>query len=114
VSFVRGVSPIGDDAMRDREVDTIWQAGAVVKATSRLGIVATANFMRTTGEDAIAGEPPLYGPVTFPYMTGSISYDVPRAGRITLDVQRTYLFQELLPLNDFRATLVTIRYSRGF
>jgi hypothetical protein len=41
-------------------------------------------------------------------------YEIPRVGRVSVDVQRTYLFQELLPLNDFRATLVTVRYSRGF
>ena len=100
--------------MRDREIDRVWQAGATIKATTALGITATANFLKTAGTDAIAGEPPLYGPTTFPYMTGTIYYDIPRAGRVSVDLQRTYMFQEVLPLNDFRATLVTIRYSRGF
>jgi len=29
-------------------------------------------------------------------------------------LQRTYLLQELLPLNDFRANLLTLRFSRAF
>ena len=66
VSFLRGVSPVADNLMSDREVDRVWQAGAMVKATDRFGFSATANFDRTTGTDTIAGEPPLYGPVTFP------------------------------------------------
>jgi opacity protein-like surface antigen len=114
VSFLRGTLPIADDQMTDREIDRIWQGGATVKVSSRVGITASGNFQRTTGTDSIVGEPPLYGASTFPYVTASAYVDLPRAGRLTLDVQRTYLFQELLPLNDFRATLVTIRYSHGF
>src|SRR5439155_580044 len=114
VSFLRGTAPIADDEVRDQERDRIWLIGAVVKATSRLGITATANFPRTTGTDTIAGEPPLYGPMTFPYGTGSIYYDVPRAGRVSIDLQRAHLYQDILPLNDFRATLLTVRFSRDF
>ena len=114
VTFLRGTAPIENVAMRDREIDRVWQAGATVKVTNQLGLTATGNFDRTTGLDTIAGEPPLYGPMTFPYATGMLYFDIPRVGRVSVDVQRTYLFQELLPLNDFRATLVTVRYSRGF
>jgi opacity protein-like surface antigen len=114
VSFLRGVAPIADDEMVDRERDRIWLVGAVVQLTSRLGFTGTANFVRTTGTDTIAGEPPLYGPVTFPYGTGSVYYDLPRVGRISVDLQRTRFEQEILFLNDFRATLLTLRFSRGF
>ena len=113
VNFLRGVAPL-TDAMSDREVDRVWQAGAIVKATDHFGVSATANFDRTTGTDTIAGEPPLYGPVTFPYATGTMYYDIPRAGRVSIDLQRTYLSQELLPLNNFRASVLMIRFSRRF
>lgn len=100
--------------MRDREIDRVWQAGVIGRPTGRLGITATANFDRTSGVDLIVGEPPLYGPLSFTYATGSVYYDIPRAGRIAVDLQRTYLIQELLPLNDFRANLLTLRFSRTF
>ena len=114
VSFLRGAAPILDDEMIDREKDRIWLVGALVKVTDRFGVTATANFLRTVGTDSIAGEPPLYGPMTFPYGTGSIYYDIPRAGRLSLDVSRAHWEQEILSLNDFRATLVTVRFSREF
>jgi hypothetical protein len=52
--------------------------------------------------------------MTFPFGTVSVSYDVPRAGKVSLDVQRMHYFQDLLPRNDVRASLVTLRYTRGF
>ena len=114
VTFLRGTPPITEVPMRDREIDRVWQAGVIGRPTGRLGITATANFDRTSGVDIIAGEPPLYGPLSFTYATGSVYYDIPRAGRVAVDLQRTYLIQELLPLNDFRANLLTLRFSRTF
>ena len=114
VSFLRGAAPIADDEMRDEERDRIWLVGARVKVTRRLGITASANFLRSNGSDTIAGEPPLYGPETFPYGTGSISYDIPGAGRVSVDLQRAHLYQDILSSNDFRATLLTLRFSREF
>ncbi len=113
-TFVRGPAPIVSDEMRDREILHLWLAGVTAKLTSHLGIIATGNFNTTQGTDTIVGEPPLYGPTTFPYGTVSVYYDVPMVGKVSVDLQRTYYFQEILPLNDFRANLVTIRYSRGF
>jgi hypothetical protein len=103
VTFLRGTPPITNIPMRDREIDRVWQAGVIGRPASRLGITATANFDRTSGFDAIAGDPPLYGLLSFTYGTGSIYYDIPRTGRIAVDLQRTYLIQDLLPLNNFSA-----------
>jgi hypothetical protein len=114
VTFLRGTPPITDVAMRDREVDRVWQGGVIVHPVSRFGVTASANFDRTSGLDTIAGEAPLYGPLSFTYATGSAYYEFPRVGRVTLDLQRTYLLQELLPLTNFRANLVTVRFSRAF
>jgi len=114
VTFLRGTPPITEVPMRDREIDRVWQAGVISRPVPRLGITATANFDRTSGIDSMAGEPPLYGSLSFTYGTGSVYYDIPRGGRIAVDLQRAYLIQELLPLNDFRANLLTLRFSRAF
>lgn len=114
VTFLRGTPPITEVPMRDREIDRVWQAGIIIRPTSRLGVTTTANFDRTAGVDIITDEPPLYGPLSFTYATGSVYYDIPRAGRVAVDLQRTYLIQELLPLNNFRANLLTLRFSRTF
>jgi hypothetical protein len=100
--------------MRDREVDRVWHAGGSFKATSRLSVAVTGNFDLVSGADTILAEPPLYGPESFPYVTGTVCYEVPRFGTIAVDFQRTYLLQELLPLNNFSASLLTIRYMRAF
>lgn len=113
-TFLRGTPPIQDVQMRDHEVDHIWHAGVTIRVTSRLEIVATGNVDRTSGTDAIEGEPPLYGPASFGYGTGSVSYDIPRVGRVSVDLQRASWLQELLPLNDFRSNIVTVRYGRRF
>jgi hypothetical protein len=113
-TFLRGTAPITGLLLLDREINRVWQAGTVLQLSPRLLATFTGTYSRTTGLDTIAGEPPLYGPATFPYGIASISYDVPRAGRLALDVQRSYLQQEILSMNDFGATLVTVRYSRSF
>jgi opacity protein-like surface antigen len=114
VTFLRGTAPIANDEMRDRETDRIWLFGAIVKPVDRLSVTATMNFDRTEGTDSIVGEPPLYGPLTFRYGTGTISYDIPQVGRVSVDLQRTRMAQELLPMNNFRGSLLTLRYSRSF
>jgi len=114
VTFQRGILPIADVPMRDREIDRVWHAGGGFKATNRLGVTVTGNFDQVSGADTILGEPPLYGPESFPYVTGTVYYDVSGFGRISVDLQRTYLLNELLPLNNFSASLLTIRYTRAF
>jgi hypothetical protein len=114
VTFQRGILPIADVPMRDREIDRVWHAGGGYKATNRLGVTVTGNFDQVSGADTILGEPPLYGPESFPYVTGTVYYDVSGFGRISVDLQRTYLLNELLPLNNFSASLLTIRYTRAF
>ena len=55
------------------------------------GAELTGNFVRTTGLGEILGEAPLFGPMSFPYATGSIHYDVPRVGRLRVDLQADLL-----------------------
>jgi len=75
---------------------------------------ASASFDRLTGRGEIVGEPPAYGPLTWPLGTATFYFDVPRAGRVSLDLQRTYYIEEIVPANNFSANLLTIRFTRGF
>ncbi len=114
VTFVRGTAPIANLAMHDREIDRVWQFGASVQPVKTLGATVTGNYDRTTGLDQIFGEPALYGPASLFYMTGTVYVEVPRAGRISVDLQRTRSTQQILSTNDFRANLLTVRFTRGF
>jgi hypothetical protein len=112
-TFLRGPAPITDVVMRDKEADFVWQGGATLRVRA-LDVIASGIYDRTTGTDAITGEPPLYGPATFPSGTVTVAYNVPRLGRVAADVQRTRYLQDLLPQNDFRAWMLTIRLTRRF
>jgi hypothetical protein len=113
VTFLRGTAPL-TDALRDQTVDRVWQGGIQVKPVKGLGISFTGNFVRSTGSGTIAGEAPLYGPMSFPYATGSIYYDFPRIGRLTAQLQRTYYIEQIVPGNNFSANLLTIAWMRSF
>jgi len=99
---------------RDQTVDRVWLGGIQAKPVKRLGISFTGNFVRSTGSGTIAGEAPLYGPMSFPYATGSIYYDFLRIGRLTAQLQRTYYSEQIVPGNNFSANLLTIAWMRSF
>ncbi len=46
--------------------------------------------------------------------TGTVYYDIPRAGRFSLDLQRTYYLEEIIRGNDFQASILAIRWTRDF
>ena len=114
VSFLRGTAPITNLALRDQTVNRVWQGGLKAEPFHRMGINITGNYVRTTGMGEIAGEIPLYGPVKFPYATGSIYYDFPQLGRLTLQLQRTYYVEQIVPGNNFGANLLIIAWTHGF
>ena len=114
VTFARGTAPIANLPMHDREVDRVWQFGASLQPVKAFGATVTGNYDRTTGLDQIFGEPALYGPASLFYATGTIYVEFPKAGRLSLDLQRTRSTQDILSANDFRANLLTVRFSRGF
>jgi len=114
VDFVRGPEPLTNIRMRDQTVTRIWQGGIRATPLRGLGINFTGNYVRTTGMGEIAGEAPLYGPMSFPYATGSIYYDFPRVGRLTVQLQRTYYIEEIVPGNNFGAKLLTVSWTKGF
>ena len=94
--------------LRDQTVDRVWQGGIRATPVPRLSINFAGNFVRTTGSGEIYGEAPLYGPMSFPYASGSLQYDFPALGRLILQLQRTYYSEQIVPANNFSANLLTI------
>jgi hypothetical protein len=114
INFLRGPVPFTNLTLRDQTVDRVWQAGIKTNPTKRLGLSFTGNYVRSTGLGQIQGEAPISGPLSFPYATGSIYYDFPRLGRLTVQLQRTYYIEQIVPGNNFGAKLLTIAWTRGF
>ena len=124
IVYARGTAPI-TDFLRDQEVNRVWSGGIEGKPTKRFGLRLSGNFDRSNGVGAITGlppattpatynEPPAYGPVTWPLVTGTAYYDIPRAGRLAVDLQRTYYIEEIVTANNYSANLLTIRWTKGF
>jgi len=113
VTFLRGTPPI-NTTWRDQTINRIWQAGITARPMRRLGFDFAGNFVRSTGVGEITGELPSAGPLTFPMGTATAYYDVPRIGKVAVDLQRTYYFEEIVRGNDFSANLVTLRWTRNF
>jgi hypothetical protein len=113
IIYARGTSPL-KSTIRDQEIHRVWQAGIDAKPLKFLGLRVSGNFDRLTGTGEILGEPPAYGPVTWPLATGTIYFEIPKAGRLLVDLQRTYYTEEIVPANNFTANLLTIRFTRTF
>jgi hypothetical protein len=113
VTFLRGTPPL-TTTWRDQTVNRVWQAGVAASPLRRLGINLSGNFVRSTGAGEISGEPPYFGPMTWPLATGTVYYDFPKVGRLSIDLQRTYYLEEIVRGNDFQANLLTIRWTRDF
>ena len=113
VTFLRGTAPL-DTTWRDQTINRIWQAGLEAKPTRRATINLSANYLRTTGVGEITLEPPIEGPIRWPFMTGTASYDFPQVGRLSIDLQRTYYIEKILTGDNFAANLLTIRWTKEF
>ena len=113
IIYARGTAPL-NDFLRDQEADRVIQAGVEAKPSKRSGLRLTGNFDRSTGLGEISGEPPAYGPLTWPLVTGTVYYDFPKAGRLSVDLQRSYYIEQIVTGNNFSANLLTIRWTRDF
>jgi len=113
VVYPRGPAPI-NTTLRDQYINRVWQAGVEVKPTRRAGIQLQGNYDRTTGFGQIIPEPAAYGPLTWPLFSGTAYYTFPKAGRLSIDLQRTYYIEELVTVNNFSANMLTIRWTHGF
>jgi hypothetical protein len=115
IAWQRGVPEPGTaDTLRDQAVNRVWQAGLEAQPVKYFGIRFTGNFVRTTGVGEESGINPVYGPLTYPYGTGTVYFNLPRAGRLSVDLQRTYYIQEIITGNNFAANMLTIRWTRSF
>jgi hypothetical protein len=113
IVYARGPAPL-NDLLRDQEINRVWQGGVEVKPTKRFAMRLSGNYDNSSGVGQISGEPPAYGPVTWPLVTGTVSYAFPRAGRLSIDLQRTYYVEQIVTANNFSGNLLTIRWSRDF
>lgn len=113
IFYARGTPPL-NDFLRDQTVNRVIQGGVEAGPFQHVGLKLTGNFDRTTGVGQISGEAPGDGPLTWPLITGTVYVDVPRAGRLSLDLQRTYFVEQILAGNDFSAEMLTVRWTRAF
>jgi hypothetical protein len=114
-AYQRGVPVPGTSyALRDQALNRVWQAGLSAEPVKYFGIRFTGNFVRTTGLGDEAGMSPVYGPLTWPLGTGTVYFNIPKAGRLSVDLQRTYYIQQIITVNNFSANLLAIRWTRDF
>jgi hypothetical protein len=111
-TFLRGNAPLTDLIINDA-TSNVWQGGLSAKV-SRIGGSVAGNYVHTTGQGSITGEPPLYGPLSHRYVTATVFLDVPGRGRLSFDWTRTRYFEELVPLNDFWARIIMVRWTQRF
>lgn len=113
IVYARGTPPL-NDFLRDQELDRVIQAGVEAKPSKYFGLRLTGNFDRSTGRGQISGEPPAYGPLTWPLATGTVYVNFPKAGRLSVDLQRTYYIEQIITGNNYQANLLTLRWTRNF
>ncbi len=113
-NFLRGTAPITNITMTDQEVERLWQAGFEVSPAKRLSLRFAGNFVRVNGQGVVMGDRPLYGPVTFPTGSGSLSYTFPHAGKLTVQLRRAYYREQILEANSFSAGVLLAEWTRSF
>lgn len=113
ITFLRGVAPL-QATWRDQTVNRVWQAGIDARPVRNVTLQLSGNYIRTTGVGEISGEPPIAGPIRWPMVTGTIAYNFPKAGRLSIDLQRTYYIEEILRGDNFSANILGIRWTRDF
>ncbi len=113
IVYIRGTPPLSD-FLRDQALNHVWMGGVQAHPVRFFGFRFSGNYDRTTGLGQITGEAPVYGPETFPYATGTVYFDLPQFGRLSVDLQRTYYIQQIITGNNFSANILTIRWTHTF
>ena len=113
IQYARGTAPLAD-FLRDQELTRVWSGGIDARPMKRLGLRLSGNHDRSSGVGAISGEPPAYGPMIWPLVTGTAYYDIPVLGQLAVDLQRTYYIEQIVTGNNYSADLLTIRWTKGF
>ena len=111
--FLRGTPPL-DVAWRDQTISRVWQAGVAVTPRPWVRLRVNGNYVRTTGAGEISGELPTFGPLRWPMVSGTVDLEIPRAGTLSLDLQRTYYIEEIVQGDNFSANLLGLRWAREF
>ena len=102
-------------SLTDQNVDRVWQAGVSAGPVRHVSVSLAGNYVRVNGQGVVLGETPLYGPRSFPYASGSLSYDAGRQlGKLAVQLQRTYYIEQIVPGNNFGAKLLLITWTRSF
>lgn len=113
IQYIRGTPPLAD-SLRDQAISRVWQLGLEARPLRYLGFRFSGNYDRTTGIGQESGVKPAYGPLTWPLATGTVYVDFPKAGRLSVDLQRTYYIQQIITGNNFSGNLLSIRWTRNF
>jgi hypothetical protein len=113
VTFLRGTAPLSA-TWRDQTINRVWQGGIDARPVKQLSLRLSGNYDRTTGVGEISGEPPTQGPIRFPLMTGTMTYDFGKPGRLSVDLQRAYYIEEIMSGDNFNANLLSIRWTKDF
>jgi hypothetical protein len=114
VSFLRGTAPFTNLALLDQTVDRVWQGGIRALPVKRVTFEFSGNYVRITGLGQVQGEAPLYGPMKFPYASGSASYDFPGLGKLTLQLSRAYYAEQIVSGNNFSSNILLLAWKRSF
>ena len=114
VNFLRGPAPITNVTLIDQNVERLWQGGFNVVPVHRITVSFAGNYIRVNGLGVVLGELPLYGPMTFPYGSASLSWDAPRAGKMTVQLQRAYYEEQIVTGNNFGSDILLIAWTTHF
>jgi hypothetical protein len=114
VNFLPGLSLISQVSLTDQNVQRLWHGGFNAVPVKHVTLSFAGNFVRVNGQGVILGSVPLYGPMTFPYASGSLAYDAGKPGKLTLQLQRTYYTEQIVPGNNFGANILLIAWTRSF
>lgn len=112
-TFLRGPAPL-TNTIRDQTVSRIWQGGIKLKPLHSLVVEFAGNYIRANGLGEISGEPPLYGPVTFPYASGAVHYVFPHYGELGVQLQRTYYIEQIVTANNFSTNILLLMWKWSF
>jgi hypothetical protein len=113
ITFLRGTAPLSA-VWRDQTINRVWQAGIDARPVPRLSLRLSGNYVRTTGAGEISGEPPTFGPLRWPMVTGTLGYDFGIPGRFSVDLQRTYYIEEIMHGDNFSANILALHWTKDF
>jgi hypothetical protein len=113
---------------RDAFINRSVHGGLSIRPVNRFGIDITGNYLRTTGASRLYSTiptvaPAVYaplpivwpvnvGPLTFPLIAGTFYYDFPKAGRFSVDLQRSYYIEQIVTGNNFSANMLMLRWTK--